>query len=150
MKYLKFFENKKSDDAIQEFKKFAEMDFKKNNQFYEIKFLTFDLPYDVQDEFKLLIFMYYNFNNYANNHSFENDYKKYVRRVVKKDIQKSLINKLSHDIKLLNELERNKYIKELQKNEWFFKQKEKFIFMAFETALRNLPPKVRAMRDFNI
>ena len=53
MKYLKLFETKRSDDAIQEFKRLANKDYKYNDGFYRNLFLSSDLSYEVQDEFKL-------------------------------------------------------------------------------------------------
>jgi len=146
MKYLKLYETKRSEDAIKKFKELAKKDFIESKLFYENSFLSSDLPYEFQEEFKLLSFMYIDFDD----EQLEKSKKKYIKRIVKKEIQKSLISKMSSDNRLIIKLEQNQYIQELQNNDWYLGLHKKYIFMAFVTALRNLPPRIRAAKKFKI
>jgi len=148
MKYLKLYETKRSEDAITKFKELARADFNTEERFYQTIFMSADLPYDFKEEFKLLYYMYKEFSeDYV---EIDKKEKSYMKKQVKKEIQKSLISKMIKNNKLIYELESNRYIQELQNNEWYMFQYLKFIYMSFVTALRNLPPRIRASKKFKI
>jgi len=152
MKYLKLYETKRSDDAISKFKDLARGDFNTEERYYRSVFLNSDLPFDFEDEYKLLFYMYNEFSEQSNIHISDLDKKEktYMKKEIKKEIQESLISKMIKNNNLIDDLEKNKYIIELQNNEWYMQQNMKFIFLSFVTALKNLPPRIKAEKKFKI
>lgn len=148
MKYLKFFENKREDKAINDF-------LKKMYDYYRVHGYSlpkdtmnyYEFPNDFEDEFNILSYLYT--KNWINNDKIENNY---TKMKIKNLVKNNIIKKFEKNPNLYDKLSSL-----IENPNWFgnftFYKKRKpdcDIIFAFRTALKHSPSWLKNQKDFNL